>query len=1634
MIEIDGSPEQLAMLSQKASDMGVTEEEIKTVTSGSSGERRSVIGDKPFNLMAIEDAKEGLTQQEMDFIPTEEYSLEDLYPVGKGNTVVQVRNEKSVKAMAATSALLSGSMEAATDIFDSIIQESLNGEDLVTQKDALQSTRSTAVAANQGIAATILTDESLDDKTKLAAMDEINNPNSDLYDPVNLLSQKALTQPAKFEFGEAEEQRVSMAAALQTVNKQRAENNKLYNHYNARLDSDTSSAAMDFAVLLTPFLESTMVQSVFDELKKSVDLGDTDGVLNNLAGSQKSAIKKAIQNASPSKQQEIAQAIANIVTTHAGLPITGGNDVFQSDLLETFLTDRDYSATDEVLDSMIEVLDYTILGGAAMRLGKSATKAFTATGRTVESVIRDATRANVRAQEMPRSPAKVVQDNNPDGARDLHKQVALDDTDASAEALYGVSKQDAIVDDVQAQIMSDDGVVKYKVGDLDLEVEGDVIEIALKTGETERSAKEKLALHNKYTSLYENVKGMSLRREMVQAGSITKEADGIAVNAVYGPAEGGFSNAQDAVDMALWSMRDLGVTSDNITVLQRVGDGYVPIKLSDANAWDLGVKTLTDQGTVLRPKQGQVLPSQDYLVQVNSEFKFKDSDVGVWSEITTKYNLFDRIGAGAGVIGEKAAGFISGIQAYALDPHSMIDPLITKAASKSVARSAAIEKELLETGGAFAKGFTKLKRNRQAVLEDIIKEANAKGINYNNTRAAADGLSADEIQVLSDWKKTWDTIYVLENADAVRSLRNGGYKEFVDASSDTKLFAKPINRASVENPTVYDPQTGKSKLITNKEMDKLYEEGGTISRLRNPVTVGDMDYDLIAVTNKKGDAYLREMNDHSAAIQYREGYYAVKYKDRYFIDQVFKKADGSTYTRAIATAPSAKEAALLQRRLKASDPEAEFHDPRLDMKGSSQSDSDSWDMMHNSGRSSQRARGERLTGVSDMGGIDPSQANIMGPVESMLSSARSTANRVSMRKVIETSKSRFAKQYAEYMPVDPLTKGTQWPTDISGIKHRGGSKFEPKDLADARTTWNYLNYLENGYTNAVDDLYKGLLNGLATRAGSISQNTEKALAYMASTRGPTGFGKNIAFNAYLALNPLRQAVIQSHQAVQLTANFGKEVLKDIPTLVPILTTMQMGAKVSDLPKSMKALSGMTDAELDTMFKQFKESGLVASIDKQNLVRSGMTHLADQTIKSPVAGKAGALAKDGLGFVRKMGFDAGENFNMMSAWLAHRGRAVRRGEDMGNKEIADNVTSEAINYTYNMNAAGDMKYNSDSLALLFQFLQVPHKAFTQMAFNRVLTGAERGRLAAYNLVAYGLPSAVFYEMAPEMFPDSPDLQHAAVFGMESLFLNKMLNDNVGTETDYTGLAPTGMYGLAETITGMLTTDVSELVANTPAGKLFIGSSPRITNAFKVIGRAFGLSEDFEKTPTTMLMAGQEFIKIASGFSNVFQGLYMNEFSRTMNGLDMNVTEEDAFRKAAFGFPTADESRARNQMNKYFKDTKQIKEDVKSFYTQYKAQLLRAGIQTDEMDWGVRTLNEAFRVWEKDPRTLELVNKELEGLIRRDVNRKDTALVDMLMRTAGFMSSDEVMAWANSLPESEAYNKVDIIEMFRRMMEE
>lgn len=1559
---------------------------------------------------------------------------------------VRTTNKNSEGIAASKIAMLQEDSDVAVNLYENISIDNVAGQGSFAQDDATKMFKQFAMGESKSMFGDVLTDPTLSDDAKKAIILEASDPNSEIYSVDNQITAKAIIADSNTDSTVSGEQRLSLADSLQRVNAARKEEQKIANAVKARLDTDTVTAFKNFMLLITPMVEPIMVGQVYEEFKKEVDVGDTNWLFDKFSAYQKTTIKQALENAPLDQQKEVAKALADIIDKHSGLPLLGDNDVQKAMMIDTFLTDRAYDTTDQTIDAIVELLDLTIVGGIYARIVKKSEDLIGGGRVGIDGIdpvtwaqMRNAGRSFVRSPENPSSTVKLIQDANPESARDMHKMISDDPTDATAKALTGLSRDDAIVDDIAPQVASVDGSVQSRVSNLDLKVNDEAIDL-LKTGELERTIAEKEAMRIKYFTQHENIAGMSLRREMTQIGDIahdytkTNLPDGVRVNAVYGPAEGGFNNAQDAVDMALWAMRDLGVTEKGVQLLVRDGSRYVPTTVEQAQVNEKAYAAFQETGASMG---GMPATMPDYLIQVTNDFKFKDSDVGMWSDISITNNIFDRVGAASDTLGEHTAGMFSSIQNYALDPASMIDPTMFKAASAGVARAAAVEKEILVTGGKFAKGFSKLPRKRQVILEGIIKNNNKTGVRYTETQAMADGLSAKEISVLADWKQTWDTMYALENSDAVRSLRNSGYKEFIDTANDTKLYARPLSRNGVRGRDIYDPATGKEARITKEELDALYDSGGTIATLRNPVEVGGRELDMVVVPNTKGGVYLRELSDDSVALNYREGYYAVRYKDPYFIDKQITRADGTTYTRAVATAGSKKDGELLKRRLEAEDPEGVYGAPRGDVKGSVRSETDSWDLAHNTGRSAQRARGERLTGLGDEGGIDPTKYAIEGPVESMLSSARSISNRVSLRKVIETSKSRWIDKYGHLSGKDARTQLPIWPNKVGEIKFQTGSLANNRrDIADARTAWNYVNYLENGYINMIDAGYKAALTGIAKMTGSFSSNVEKSLLYMADTRGPTAVGKNLSFTAYLALNPMRQALIQSHQAVQLAANFGKDV-HQIPRQIPILVVMQLTGNMKNVPDAMLTAAGLTRSEADQMWKAFNGSGIVSQIDKQNLVRAGYSHLADSTIKAPILGKAGAVASNSIGAIRKIGFDAGENAHMMSNFLAHYNRARRQGLDLSDQAVLDNITADAINYGYNMNAAGDMKYNVDGLALVFQYVQVPHKALLQMTTNRILTKAEKSRLIGYNIFMYGVPPGLAITalgLTEETRAENPDLYHALVFGWESMFLNKMLNDMVGTETDFSAsLAPTGAWGLYETISNILTTDIMQMYKDSPAGKLVFGDSPRLTDAFKSIARAFGVMEDHKINPTTLKMAATQFVKISSGMSNAFQGIYMNEVNRTMNGLDRTVTEEDAWRKAAFGLVTVDESNARHLMSAYYKNTKQQREDVKTFFVEYKKQLTRAGITQEEFSWSQDMLGEAWRVWGKNPEVHDAVFTELHKLIQKDLARKDIKLVDMLIRMSGIMLPEDVMAFAQGLPESDAYDKQQTLETFKYMME-
>lgn len=1523
-------------------------------------------------------------------------TLDDAMPIGHDG--VKVFNKASATNAAAQAAVLSSNPEAVESNYRIVSAEI---EDAGLQSEAYNNIMSMikdkTFEANRSAFVDFLADPSVSDGEKKLAAEAMLDREAEAYSPQNIIATASLVEEdGPNEPIEKENGRIALADVMYEVQQRKGEMQNLLNREVAKSDISTKTATLDFLQYMMPFMESTFAGKIKADLEED-DSAFLDAF--TLLGSAKSEIRDAIKNAPEEDKLVIAQKVVELVNNHSSIVMKDQNDFARVDLLRTFLEDGYYEDVDVWLDNVIGVLDLTVLGGPVGRVARAGRRFFGAKD-LASNVARDAARSGVQ----PSSVSQVYKDTNVSKARAAHEQAAMSGTDEAAQALYGTTKEEAIANDLMPEVGKADGSVRNKVGNPDL----NIVEMADKAGHIHYTDLEKTQLRKDVENKLVQANGMTPRKEMF---SVTPTASGTKVRAVYGPLQGGVSNARDAMDMALWALRDSGATEDTVKLLRREGDEYVPTTLEELDA----LKVIKE----VDPKAPLPKEQPDYLVALDYEYEFNPMDVTKWSEFDVNYNLFNRIGSNSNLKG--VATVASRLQRYALDPHSMFDTHLTLGANSAIDKAAGLEQALLEVGDKFGKGFLELDKGRQNVLEDIIKEANYKGKEPTYTELVAQGVTPKEQKVLQDWRNYWDSVYYLENRDAVTSLRNGGYKQFVDKDNDTLLFARPIQKGNLKSSEVYNSATGQVETLSRGQIDELYSKQGAVAQLRNPINVDGVEVGLVKVENTSKSNYLRDIGKDSQALSRRPGYYTVHYTDPKFIVKKVKDDKGNVlFTRAVATASGNKTADLMVRRLKDTDGGEYF--VRDDMKGSAQSSGDRWDVAMNSGRSVQRARGQRL-GDHESGSMDASQAPIMGPVDSMILSARSTSHRVSVRNLIETSKSRMMNQYADYLPKDEYGRA-MWPDSIEKVMYRGENAQRNKDLADARATFEYIDYLENGYVNHIDATYKALLKGLADITGNIgSAKLDKAMQWMSDTRGPSAMGKNLAFNMYLATNPLRQLVVQGHQAVQLLAYNPKWALSNrAGGELLYLVGRQMGK--SDFDSKFLDKLGMTAKEADEMYKQFKLSGLAASIDKQNLIRSGLHSLADETVKRDVKP---------LSMLRKVGFDAGENFNMMTSWLAHRDKAVRDGLDMGDATVADKVGALARNYTYNMNAAGDMPYNTDSLALVFQFFQVPHKALTQMTTNRVLTKGQKLRLGAFNATMYTLPPAAIYSLVESLGMELPENEIArdlVVQGVEGVFLNALLNQTLGEgSTDFSGLSPVDMYGTYEFIHSLFTTDAGKILASTPSGQLLFGGNPRLTNFAKSAARMFNLG-DYEETPTEFGMVAQDFLKLSSGFSNAFKAQHALATKETLSRLDMSVTERESY-MMLFGFGTQGEAAARWNSQKTYAKSKELKEDVRKWYSEYKRQLSRADITPQEGQYAVRMFNEFWRSFDEE--TDYAARQELNKMIRRDVLDKDATFYNNVMRVSGYSTNAEIKMMFETLPKGDAVTEQQLMQLYDKMIE-
>lgn len=1022
----------------------------------------------------------------------------------------------------------------------------------------------------------------------------------------------------------------------------------------------------------------------------------------------------------------------------------------------------------------------------------------------------------------------------------------------------------------------------------------------------------------------------------------------------------------------------------------------------------------------------------DYLVQINFNYRFKPGDIEDWYNTTTKRNFFD-------TMSPVSEGTHGSLTQHLFPATSVLDNVMSLSALTTSDKAAGLEKALLKPLQKFSKATKQLSTDRYAKVMSKIQDANLRGYTPTYTNMKAEGFTDHEIDALNTWRKFWDNAWWLDNTDYNKNSRALGYKKLVDNVNDVMVEAKAVNnRGSIKSSVdIADPKTGALKTLTPKDIDFIYERGGLLAELRDPSKIGD-DFATHVISLESPDSYLRTINDGDISLHYRPGYYNVSYKGPYFIDRVWSDPLGNVkHKTTVYSSDNRKDADMVASRLDRNVEDDSKHVVRLDKKLGNRK-KNTWDLQKAAGRSAQRWRGQRLMdATSNMQG--PEHGHILNPIEAAVSSARSISRRATMRDWLDATKTRYINNNADYLPKNQFGH-TVFPANKSDIAVQSGRKGTKKGIAKARTEFDYIRSMENGYVNSIDDFWKAGLNTVADILGEKHITVaEKAARDLAKTT-LTGQAKKLSFGLFLALNPVRQFLIQAHQGILLSAiNPGWFAARAAPQLMYIMAR-QIGMGAETIPESFFRALGMSRKQADQMFKDLERSGLAAGVDKHSIVRGSLNDMADMMVKNSGRSAVSKVIRPvkNLGhYSRLLGFDAGEWFNIVSAWAAHRDLALKAGLDISKSDVQANIAAKARNFTGSMNAAGDMPYNANELNVLLQFQQQGHKMFSLMTTNRVLSRTDRLKLLGFTTIMWGIPATIGGLLWAAMASDKDSNKQAAEKahaiellqrGAESAILNKTAEAISGdkTDVDFSNLNPLNMYGTGQLIHSLFTTTPGEVLANTPTGSLFFGGNPRLTRFVKTTAQYFHLMDNND-SPVTFSQEAKAFASLSSGFSNAFQAAYTLKYGQALssysgNVTDPNVTAPEALAKF-FGFSTWASAQKAAESEEFYMASQNLENDVNSWYAQFRSDMAREDITPDELEYIRRVHNKAFLVWGGN----EKVSSIIERNLMKDASKGDLTFYKRATQSLGIMNYQDWRMLVLNTPQVSDETKQQILQI-------
>lgn len=1515
-------------------------------------------------------------------------------------TDMPINNKSTANTMASHAALLVDP-EGVVDTYDGIMKELAGNAGSPTMDKVIEEANQRENNLSMGEMVNILGDNTIpvDKKVEYASLWRTG-----VVQPVQERSPQELVQVNQLEKEglsdntEADDTRWDLAATLGEVNQYNNEIQKMINEAEVENNPDMLTAAKDFLEMVVPFMEGANAAEIQVNLRKAIDSGDINslatGVFKSLTllGESKEEIRATLAKVPMEKRLGVAQKVYDIVMASEG-SITGAkNSLMLMNSLRDFLIEGHYTTSDRVIDDISSILDAVGVG---------------ATVRGVKNGVKSAANAARFTRRSPLAVGETVGMTNGASANQLIKAVADDETGKLAEVVYGTSRNDAIVNNVGPEIGLADDSVRYKPlvdddqFDPDMQVVKDVTGSngSIQFSKAEKESKLKNVV-NDFTN--PDVTGLVARKEMT---SIKAVDEGVNVRTVFAPAEGGFAKAKDAINQVKLATRKYGILDEEITLMKRGKDGNY--RVIDPNSKEANLKG-------------------NYIVGINHTTPYDPSDTIAWSTTSVEgsflgipLNIFDRLPV-------YTKGKAGSITQHLIPSSAYIDPLLTRSASVAVDQTARSVDGMIKIANEYATQYKGLEKHQQKLIDNYILEANHNSLKFDPAKLRADGWTTEMLSTYRKFKSAQDTLYVLENVDLVRQSKHEGFELLQTADGQDNFLVKPINNSTVGNmkvTKVYDPELGMIRQITSKERTELYKNGGTIAMARTPVVVGEQSIPYVVV-KQNSSAYTRALRESDKLLNYRDGHFTIYYKNPVFITKEVKNADGSTYTRAVATSETIKDAEGHLERLRTVDPDGVYN-MRSDRVGEELEEL-LWNARVNAGRTAQRTRGEMLADVSDRP-TDLNFRHIATPEESLVRSIKSIANRINMKEYLDVSKKRYMEQYKDFLPLDPNTKARIWPDSVKDLKKPdlGGDKAA---YNDAISTYRYIDQMENGFVNLLDDTSKNFFKGIAETSGKKGFTFIERAARGAEDVSPTAYARKKAFRLLLAANPIRQILVQASQAIPVIASTNPSFFAKLPWQMTLTRYLDRGGDVESFMKTMGSkLTGFTPEEAIELDKAYKASGISSSVSAHSLIRDDLIQLVN---RGPMQKVKSAVGKP-LDIMQKMGFEAGENMLMRSIWLNEYDILKKSGKPMTAENLSL-MSARVRDLTLNMNKAGELAYNENAFSAVMQFAQAQHKALGQIFLgNRSLTRKDRIVLGTGYVLTYGTGYGLVYDMIDGLLPtDNPELRDVITGGITNLALNRTLSTLYGEDvnTDFSSsMRLLEIPHLLDMWDGLMEMNPESIAKGSPSLGLVLGDNARVTNLVKSMARMFTVPED----DGNLKDVGVNFLNLFSGSSNIMKARYAMKrgYSISTKGevVDPNVNEIEAMMKVA-GFSTVNEMLAYQTNEDLYFNSKGFRDDVKYLLDETSRRLAREGISEKETEYVLRMFSEANRVWEDNPTALNVVRTE----IRRRAKSGDFILFNRMLEQAGMVDEDKWMDTLRKAPMDEK-SKQELIKIYNFMKE-